>query len=101
MLLPCPHCKEPTLSWWDKYKAAKWALISCPKCGGTSCSFPYLLVFYTMLYVWDVLLFGVVAYESKNAWYIVVLLVIWLILDYFSLYLPLSAMKRKPEQNQQ
>ena len=92
--LPCPHCKEPAISWWDKYKAAKWSLITCSKCHGVSCSYPYLLVFYTMLYVWDVLLFGVLAY-IQSAWYLLVLVVLWVILDYFSLYLPLSAMKRK------
>lgn len=94
---PCPHCKQATISWWQKYIAAKWFLIKCPACAGISCSNPYLLVFYTMLYVWDVLLFSYVAYFKQDLWYILVLIIGWLILDYFSLYLPLSAMKRKPE----
>ena len=51
-----------------------------------------------MLYVWDVLLFGYLAYFDKNPWYILALVIGWLILDYFSFFLPLSAMKRKVEQ---
>jgi len=93
--LPCPHCKKETISWWGKYKAAKWALIYCPSCGGRICSNPYILPFYTLLYVWDVLFFGFVAYLERNAWYILVLIVLWLILDWFSLYFPLSALKPK------
>lgn len=91
--LPCPHCKETSISWWDKYKAAKWAIITCSNCQGISCSYPYLLVFYTMLYVWDLVLFGFLAYIDKNWWYVLALVVFWLILDVFSVYLPLSAMK--------
>jgi hypothetical protein len=97
-LLPCPHCKKPTISWWQKYKAAKWAFVYCSQCHGKSCSYPYLLVAYTMLYVWDVLLFGTLAYLDHNPWYLLVMVVFWLILDYFSLYLPLSAMKRGQEK---
>jgi len=93
--LPCPHCKKETISWWDKYKAAKWALIYCPDCGGRICSNPYILPFYTLLYVWDVLFFGLVAYIERNLWYVLILVVIWLILDWFSLYFPLSALKPK------
>jgi len=95
--LPCPHCKKDTISWWAKYKAAKWALIYCPDCGGRICSNPYILPFYTLLYVWDLLFFGLVAYIERNAKYLLVLLVIWLILDWFSLYFPLSALKPKSQ----
>ncbi|MCG6968838.1 MAG: hypothetical protein PVF34_03125 [Gammaproteobacteria bacterium] len=93
--LPCPHCKKPTISWWQKYKAAKWALIYCRECHGKSCSYPYVLVAYTMLYVWDLMLFGALAYLDQNAWYILVMVVFWVILDIFSVYLPLSPMKSK------
>ena len=102
MSLACPHCKEESITWWQKYKAAKWALVRCSKCDRVSCAYPYLLVLYTMLYVWDVLLFGALAYIDNNAWYLLALVVFWLILDYFSLYLPLSAMKAndKPSEPQ-
>jgi hypothetical protein len=91
--LPCPHCKETTISWWQKYIAAKWALIYCVKCKGRCCSHPFILVFYTMLYVWDLMLFGYLFYLTHNASYLITLVVIWVILDIFSLWLPLSAMK--------
>ena len=48
-----------------------------------------------MLYVWDLMLFGFLAYLDQNLWYLLVMVVVWIILDYFSLYLPLSAMKSK------
>jgi hypothetical protein len=96
----CPHCKQSTFGYWHKYLAAKWKLLTCPSCERVSCSFPFPLVFYTMLYVWDVLLFGYLTYFTGNTWYILALIVGWLILDYFSLFLPLSPLKRKGEQPQ-
>ena len=45
------------------------------------------------LYMWDVVLFGYLAYLD-SLWYLLAGLVGWLILDYFSLYIPLSAMRR-------
>lgn len=93
--LPCPHCKEDTISWWDKYKAAKWAIIYCAKCNGRCCSQPFILVFYTMLYVWDVMLFGYLYYLTKIPGYLITLIVLWIILDIFSVYLPINALKRK------
>jgi len=92
---PCPHCKQNTISWWEKYKAAKFAIIYCPSCGGRICSMPYILPFYSILYVWDVLFFGFATYLDRNPWYLLVMLVIWLILDWFSLWFPLSALKSK------
>lgn len=92
---PCPHCKENTISWWQKYKAAKWALIYCVKCRGRACSHPFILVFYTMLYVWDLMLFGYLFYVTHELGYLIALIVGWIILDVFSIYLPLSAMKVK------
>ncbi|MBN4079408.1 hypothetical protein JYT26_02080 [Beggiatoa alba] len=44
------------------------------------------------LYTWDVVLFGYLAYID-SLWYLLVLLVGWLILDYFSVYIPLSALR--------
>ena len=91
--IPCPHCKENSITWWQKYKAAKWALIYCAICKGRSCSHPFLLVFYTMLYVWDVMLFGYLFYVTHQLGYLIALLIGWVILDAFSIYLPLKAMK--------
>ena len=48
-----------------------------------------------MLYVWDVMLFGYLFYVTKNWWYLVTLIVGWIILDIFSVYLPVCAMKAK------
>lgn len=46
-----------------------------------------------MLYVWDVMLFGYLFYLTGNWWYMLTLIIGWIILDIFSVYLPLSAMK--------
>ena len=93
--LTCPHYKEQTISWWQKYKAAKWSMVYCAKCGKRSCSHSFILVAYTFAYTWDVMLFGYLFFLTENWWYLVALVVIWIILDIFSLYLPLSAMKSK------
>lgn len=90
---PCPHCKQATISWWQKYKAAKWSYIYCPNCQKKLCSHPYVLVAYTMFYVWDLMLFGYLFYLTGATWYLLAMVGCWLILDVFSLYLPLAAMK--------
>ena len=41
--------------------------------------------------------FGTLAYLDHNAWYLLAMVIFWLILDYFSLYLPLSAMKSRAQ----
>jgi len=89
----CPHCDQESLSWWDKYKAAKWKILFCPKCGGRLCSNPYILVFYSILYVWVVLWFIFWAMHNKSWIYLLWILVGWVILDWFALYLPLCKMK--------
>jgi hypothetical protein len=48
-----------------------------------------------MLYVWDVMLFGYLFYLTRNWWYALTLAVGWIILDIFSVYLPVCAMKPK------
>lgn len=95
MSQPCPHCKENHISWKQKYQAAKWAIIDCPACNKRSCSQPFVLVVYTMLYVWDVLLFGYLYYLTQTTAYLIALIAGWLLLDIFSLYLPLSPLKAK------
>lgn len=94
--IPCPHCKQKTFTWWDKYKASKWAILFCPECGGRVCAQPIVLFALYFLYVWDVVLFGFLAYLD-TAWYLAVMLVCWLILDYFSIYVPLSALRAQPK----
>ena len=92
--LPCPHCGQKTFSWWDKYRAGKWAMLHCPSCGGRVCAQPIVLAVMYFFYVWDVVLFAFLAYLD-TLWYLVVMLVAWLILDYFSLYVPLTALRAK------
>lgn len=92
--IACPHCGEKTFSWWDKYLTGKWAVIHCSQCGGRVCAQPIVLAAIYFLYVWDVVLFGYLAY--LDSWtYLLVMLVGWLILDYFSVYVPFTALRAK------
>ncbi len=91
--IPCPHCEQNAFSWWDKYRSAKWAIMHCPSCGGRVCAQPIIMAALYFLYMWDVVLFGYLAYLD-SPWYLLAGLVGWLILDYFSLYIPLAPMRR-------
>ena len=89
---PCPHCDKNTFTWWDKYRTGKWAITHCRDCEGRVCAQPVLMAALYFFYLWDVVLFGYLAYLD-SLWYLLVGLVVWLILDYFSLYIPLAAMR--------
>jgi len=88
----CPHCERNSLSWWEKYKAAKWLILFCPECGGRFCSNPYILVFYSTTYVWLALWFLFWAIHYNNWLYLLWIALGWVILDGFALYLPLCKM---------
>lgn len=96
--IACPHCGEKTFSWWDKYLFGKWALLHCKECAGRVCAQPIVLSALYFLYVWDVVLFGYLAYLD-SLWYLLVMLVGWLILDFFSVYVPLSALRTRATKN--
>ncbi len=93
---PCPHCKEAVYGYWDRYKAAKWFILVCQHCGKRACAHPIIIVLFYFFYVWDVVLFGYLTYLKESWVYFSTLVVIWLILDAFSVYIPLSALKSKP-----
>ena len=85
-----------------KYLAGKWATVTCPSCGERSCASPYVLAVLYIFYIWDVLLFGYVAFVKYQvdkpgmaAVFATVMVVGWLILDFFSLYVPLARMKKR------
>lgn len=90
----CPHCNAKTFSWWDKYRTGKWAILHCRECGGRVCAQPLVLAALYFFYVWDVVLFGYLAYLD-SLWYLAVMVAGWLILDYFSVYVPLTALRAK------
>ena len=92
--IPCPHCGEKSFSWWDKYRTGKWALLHCKACDGRVCAQPIVLAVLYFLYVWDVVLFGYLAYLD-SVWYLAVMLAGWLILDYFSIYIPLTPLRAR------
>ena len=67
-------------------------LLNCSECGGRVCAQPIVLSALYFLYVWDVVLFGYLAYLD-SLWYLLVMFVGWLILDYFSVYVSLSPLR--------
>ena len=89
---PCPHCEQKTFSLWDKYRSGKWAIMHCPECGGRVCAQPVVMAILYFFYMWDVVLFGYLAYLD-SLWYLAVGLAGWLFLDWLSLYIPLAAMR--------
>lgn len=92
----CPHCGEMEFSRWDKYLAAKWKILVCPHCGKRSCSNPLVLALFYLAYLVDVIDLGYLAYFQNSLAYIAAMMVGWIILDLFSLRLPLSAMRSPP-----
>jgi hypothetical protein len=92
--IECPHCGEKTFSWWDKYRAGKWVIVHCKSCEGRVCAQPIVMAALYFLYMWDVVLFGYLSYLD-SLWFLAVMLGGWLILDYFSVYVPLTALRRK------
>lgn len=92
--ISCPHCNNKTFTWWDKYRTGKWFVLQCPQCQGRVCAQPIVLSLLYFLYVWDLMLFGYLGFID-TPWYWLWMVVIWVILDYFSLYVPLAALKAK------
>jgi len=89
----CPHCKQPAFSKWDKYLAAKWKILDCPHCERRITSQPIWLACFYLLYLANVIDLGFLVYLTGNMHYITAMVVIWIILDIVSLYLPLVALR--------
>ncbi|MDR2876506.1 MAG: hypothetical protein LBV36_00475 [Chromatiales bacterium] len=89
----CPHCKQPAFSKWDKYLAAKWKILICPRCERRATSQPLLLAGYYLLYLANVIDLSFLAYLTSNMYWLIAMVVIWIALDAFSVYLPLAAMR--------
>jgi len=98
--ISCPHCKARTFTWRDKYLAGKWAILYCQECGGRVCAQPLIMAALYFFYMWDVVLFGFLAYLD-SLWYLAVMLGAWLILDFFSIYIPLAALRAKSSSSDQ
>lgn len=92
-LFDCPGCKKPAFTNKDKYLAAKWKVLVCPHCERRVTSQPLLLAGYYLLYLADVIDFSFLAYMTGNLYYIVAMVVVWIILDIISVYLPLAALR--------
>jgi len=90
--IPCPHCEQKTFGWRHKYLTGKWWVLKCRQCTGRVCAQPIILAALYFFYVWDVVLFGYLAWLD-SPWYLLALVTGWLILDYFSVYIPLTPLR--------
>lgn len=89
----CPNCKQPAFSIRDKYFAAKWKILVCPHCGRRISSQPMVLAGFYLLYLMDVIDLSGLALLTGNMYYLVAMAVIWVILDLFSIHLPLATLR--------
>lgn len=89
----CPHCNQPTFTLWHKYFAAKWKVLTCSHCDRRVCSRPLLLALFYLLYLADVINFGYLSYIFHDMSWAIAAIVVWIILELFSIYLPLAAMR--------
>ena len=91
--LECPQCSEKTITLKQKLKAGKWATIHCPDCGARMCSNPIVLALMYFVLTWIILFFGYLAFHESNATYAVIMVVGWLIMEFFMYYIPLNRMR--------
>ncbi len=94
-MFECPHCNQPSLTLKQKLLTGKWADVICPRCGGRSCAYPILMAVLYFCYTWDVMLFGYLTVHETSVVYLCVMLGGWVLLELFSLSLPLARMKPK------
>ena len=91
----CPHCNQSSLTFKQMWLAGKWADVVCRSCDGRSCVYPALLVVLYFFYTWDVMLFGYLAVYQESILYLGLMIGGWVLLELFSLTLPLVRMKPK------
>jgi len=106
MRFQCPHCQQATFGVKDKLLAGKWVVLHCPSCGRRSCTNPYLLAVLYFFYIWDVVLFGYLAFVKYQvgdpgmaALYAGVMVVGALILEFIAVFIPLLRMTSPPQGN--
>lgn len=92
-MFECPHCNNKTISFMSKYLAGKWAVMKCGQCGKRSTAHPIPLLILYFFYVWDLVLFIYLYLVTAKVSYLITMLVVWLILDLFSMYVPSARLK--------
>ena len=100
MNFACPHCENTVFGVRSKLLASLWGVVRCPQCGKPSCAQPLVLGGLYFLLVWDLLLFGYVAfvnfktdYPSTGYIYLAVMTAGVAILGFFAAYVPLVRMR--------
>lgn len=91
----CPHCQQSSITFKQMWLAGKWVDVICANCGGRSCVYPALLVVIYFFYTWDVVLFGYLTVYNESVLYLGIMFGGWVVLELFSLTLPLVRMKSK------
>lgn len=89
----CPQCSEKTITLMQKIKAGKWATIYCPSCNCRMCASPVMLAMMYFVLTWIFLFFGYLAVRESDISYALMMIVGWLIMEFFIYYIPLSRMR--------
>jgi len=91
----CPHCQQQTITTMQKFKAGKWLDVYCGECKGRSSNQPIVSALMYFIYIWDLTFFGFMAVHEDDMIYIIVMVVIAVILEFFMHYIPLSRLRSK------
>lgn len=94
----CPQCQTQSIPLKDKYRAGMWGIVYCKHCPARLCATPWALGMFFMFYVWDVIWFVGLYRYTHDVRNFVYMLIVWIGLDAVNVsFMPLSAMKRKPQ----
>lgn len=95
-LYVCPQCKKRCLSGREKYLAGHWKVIRCSECHARLCATPLVLGLAYLLYFWTIAWFVGWALLEQTWLPILILVPVWLLIDYIGLKLmPISVMREK------
>ncbi|HHM06357.1 MAG TPA: hypothetical protein ENJ19_11555 [Gammaproteobacteria bacterium] len=90
----CPRCHEASITPKEKLRAAWWANIFCPECGGKACAYPWVMVVVFVAHSWNIAWWIGMFYYTHNYMHFVYLVLGWVTIDYLSVtFVPLARMK--------
>lgn len=94
---PCPKCKNAGVPFKEKFLAGHWKTIHCEHCGARLANNPIVQALFYFMHVWNISFFLFMAMWEKDWLYVLIMMVIWIILEFFAYYIPLVSLKAKPD----
>lgn len=97
-MFPCPHCEQSAVSIKDKYLLGIWLTRRCRNCAARLSANPIVLAIIDMLYVWNILWFGVLYFFDSDPYNFLYMAIAWLFLDIMNVaFVPLSVVEQPEE----